>query len=124
MADKEDAKEPISTPAPIRGTGKTYISNDERTRTITGILDKLIEYNPEYKWDAHCTYADGDGVTILQILIFSKLGRSVNGKISYQVETGAVTEYYYKGMYDEKPESITDLLLDILSFEIIPNEIT
>ena len=107
----------------LNDTGRRYMSADERNRTIKNILDRLIEYKPGYRWDAHCTYADGNGTTILEILIFSKLGQAIQGRISYKVESGDVNNFYYKGLQDEKPESVIDLLLDILHVEISPGEL-
>jgi len=108
----------------IDDSGKRLMSEDERNKTVKNILDKLIQHKPEYKWDAHCTYADGKGTTILEVLIFSKLGRTINGRISYLVESGDVINFYYKGMQEDNPDSIIDLLLDIFNFEIFPRQLS
>lgn len=86
-------------------------------KAVREILDKMVHDLPHYRWERLCTYSDGKGMTIIELNIYRAGGSERLGRIAYHLETGEVVNYRYPGYSDVAPESIVDLILDVVNLE-------
>lgn len=90
-------------------------SSNHINATVRDLLNKLVDDYPHYRWESLCAYSDGREKTILEITIYSNHGNRQMGKITYQLETTEVLNVHYLGYHNAHPDSIIDLLLDIMN---------
>jgi len=86
-------------------------------KAVREILNKLVHELPQYRWESMCTYSDGLGMTVIEINVYRGGGSERLGRIAYHLETGDVLNHRYRGYEDQAPESILDLILDVVNLE-------
>lgn len=89
---------------------------EENSALLTSMLTKLMELGNDVSWKINNTYADGIDKTILEVRIYEAGIQS--GRIAYQAENGQVLNYRYKQMKKRLPILISDMMLDIISYEM------
>lgn len=86
-------------------------------KAVREILDKMVRELPHYRWESLCTYSDGKGTTIIELNIYRAGGSERLGRIAYHLETGEVVNLRYRDFKGDAPESIVDLILDVVNIE-------
>ena len=86
-------------------------------KAVREILDKMVHELPQYRWESMVSYSDGKGTTIIELNIYRSGGSERLGRITYQLETGDVVNLRYKDLPSDAPESIVDLVLDVVNLE-------
>ncbi len=89
---------------------------EENKAVVRSMLNKLVEMGDQVTWKINNTYTDGIDKTILEIRIYESGQQS--GRIAFQLETGQVINYRYKKLVKRIPIHITDMLLDVISYEM------
>ena len=84
---------------------------------VKELLDKLVQEHSPLRWDSVCAFSDGKSRTILEISVFGAHGQVQLGRIAYQMETGEIVNFFYKGYEGERPDDILDLILDLINLE-------
>lgn len=85
--------------------------------TVTDLLNMLVKDQKNLYWHMHCSYADGQGQTIMEIAIYEGACRSVKGLIAFNAQTGKTKNYRYRGYKKRDSDNIVDVLLDLINFE-------
>ncbi len=86
-------------------------------KTIKDLLKKLVKDQPKITWKIRGTYANGKEPGVIELSIYKKPEMIKKGTIAYNPETGEVKNFFYKDVEGLKPDSIVDLLLDIINLE-------
>ncbi len=86
-------------------------------KAVREILDKMVRELPQYRWESLVNYSDGKGTTNIEVNIYRAGGSERLGRITYHLETGEVVDFKYRGYAGDAPESIVDLILDIVNME-------
>jgi hypothetical protein len=89
----------------------------ETGRAIKAILDGITAELPGYRWESLCAYADGKGMTVLEISLYRKNGSELVVSVGYHVETGQMLHHRYPGYQGQAPDTLIDLLLDAINLE-------
>lgn len=88
--------------------------------TVTDLLEMLVKNHENLYWHMCCSYADGQGQTIMEITIYEGRHRRVKGLIAFNAETGKIKNYRYRGYKKQdcdNCDNIVDMLLDLVNFE-------
>lgn len=86
-------------------------------KAVREILDQLVRDLPQYRWESMCIHSDGLGMTVIEINIYQAGGSERIGQIAYHLETGDILNHRYRGYEGNAPESILDLILDVVNLE-------
>ena len=86
-------------------------------KAVREILDKMVRELPTYRWEGLCSFSDGKGTTIIELNIYRSGGSERLGRITYQLETGDVVNFRYRDLPEDAPDSIVDLILDVVNLE-------
>ena len=89
---------------------------EENKAVVRSMLNKLVEMGDNVSWKINNTYTDGIDKTILEIRIYENGQQS--GRIAFQLENGQVINYRYKKLEKRIPIHISDMLLDVISYEL------
>lgn len=84
---------------------------------VTDLMNMLVKDQKNLYWHMRCSYADGQGQTIMEIAIYEGACRSVKGLIAFNAETGRIKNYRYRGYKKQDCDNIVDMLLDLVNFE-------
>lgn len=91
---------------------------DQLSKDIRGILNKIVAMRPQSYWELYCVYADGISTTMLSVSIRTSNPKKTIGRLVFKQEDGQVYQYFYKGLSRaNKGSHVTDILLEILSLE-------
>lgn len=93
---------------------KTFVYNSS---TVTDLLNMLVDGRENVCWNLRCSYADGQGQTLIEIAIYEGACRSVKGLIVFNAETGETKNFRYRGYKKRSYGNIVDVLLDLINFE-------
>lgn len=80
-------------------------------------MDKMVLDIPGRRWESLVTWSDGKGVTVIEVNIYRRDGQEKAGRISYRLESGEVLSAHYPGFEGDFPETVVDLLLDVVNLE-------
>ena len=86
-------------------------------KAVKELLDKMVREIPGRRWESMVTFSDGKGTTVIELNVYRGGGQEKAGRIAYQLENGEVLEARYPGYDGAFPESILDLLLDVVNLE-------
>lgn len=86
-------------------------------KTIKDLLKKLVHDHPDITWKIKGGYADGMKGGTIELSIYQKPEMTKKGTVAYQPESGKIVNFFYKDADGLRPDSIVDLLLDIINLE-------
>lgn len=89
---------------------------EENQEIVKNMLDKLTNMGTDISWKINNSYTDGIEKTIYEVRIYQHDQQA--GRIAYQAENGQVLNYRYKKLEKRLPITVSDVLLDIIGFEI------
>jgi hypothetical protein len=93
------------------------IDPNTSNKAVKELLDKLVQDVPGRRWESLVTFSDGKGVTVIELNIYRRDGQEKAGRISFRLESGEVLNAHYPGFEGDYPETVVDLLLDVVNLE-------
>jgi hypothetical protein len=85
--------------------------------TILSLIIKLCDIRKKLRWQIRCAYIDGQGDAVFRIIFYDALQNSQKGEISFYQNTEQILNFRFAGYNGDKPETLIDLLLDLINHE-------
>lgn len=86
--------------------------------TIIHLLIKLCALRKQWRWQIYCNYVDGKGRAVFNVILQDSTRCSEVGRISFYGDNLDVIHYHYAGFRTQMPVELTDLLLEMIHFEL------
>jgi hypothetical protein len=96
----------------------------EVTPTILNLVIKICNIRKQLRWQIRCNYIGSNGEAIFNILFYDTYTNTLKGDIAFEQHTEEIVHFRFAGYESEKPENLTDLLLDLINHEKTMMEIT
>ncbi|MEL6559342.1 MAG: hypothetical protein AAFQ94_14220 [Bacteroidota bacterium] len=86
---------------------------------INGILKNIKNKVPSLDWDFVSKYHNGEDISVMELRLFQQSTTKYFGRFTFNSQSGKVLKGRYgKTLRFNESISLTDALLDVLSFEI------
>ena len=85
---------------------------------VLDLLKKLSKDHNYLTWKINCIYINGSNESIYEIVIYTLFDQEVKGRVTFNMQTGKVTNCYYQGMGRVEDEQVVDVLLDLINYEV------
>lgn len=92
---------------------------------INGILKNIKNKVPSLDWDFVSKYHNGEDISIMELRLFQQSSTKYFGRFTFNSQSGKVLKGRYgKTLKFKENVSLTDALLDVLSFELNRTAVT
>jgi hypothetical protein len=85
---------------------------------IIHLLIKLCSIRKQLSWQIYCNYVDAAGRSIFHIVLNDTVRNTRFAKLTFYADTLEVLQCQYAGYKPSMPVELTDLLLELIHFEI------
>lgn len=86
--------------------------------TVIHLLIKLCGIRKQLRWQIYCNYVDAAGRSIFHIILHDTERNSQFARITFYADSLEVLQCQYAGYKANIPVELTDLLLDLIYFEM------